>query len=59
MAIYKKDKEISAIYYGQKVISAVYYGGRLIWEAVSSCFGKGCWLNDYPWNNEDGWKQDN
>lgn len=56
MAIFKKDKEISAIYYKDKVIAAIYKGGKLLWEAIKSCFGKGLWLNDYPWDNQDAWK---
>lgn len=56
MALYVNDKEISAIYYGRKVISAVYKGGKLVWEAIRSCFGKGWWINNFPWRNEEGWK---
>lgn len=55
MAIFKKDKEISAVYYGTKAITAIYHGGRLVWEAVRSCFGKGWWINEYPWDNTDQW----
>ncbi len=35
---------------------AVYYGAHLVWEKVQSCFGKGYWLNEKPWTNEIGWK---
>ena len=56
MGIFKKDKEVIAIYSGKKAISAIYRGTKLIWEAISSCFGKGFWSNTAPWKNEDGWK---
>ena len=59
MAIFKKDKQISAVYYGSKAISVIYHGGKVIWEAITSCFGKGSWFNAYPWSNEDGWKNNN
>lgn len=56
MGIFKKNKEVTAIYVGKKVVSAVYRGAKLIWEAISSCFGKGFWNNSAPWSNQDGWK---
>lgn len=34
----------------------IYRGARLVWQAISSCFGSGAWLNDKPWLNTDGWK---
>lgn len=56
MAGYFGGREFSAVYYGKKAISAIYKGARLVWEAIRSCFGKGYWINEYPWDNEDGWK---
>ncbi len=53
--IYKEGKELSALYYGSKAISAVYCGARLVWEAVTSCFGSGRWIDMRPWSNTDGW----
>ena len=29
---------------------------RMVWELIRSCFGRGFWVNEQPWNNEDGWK---
>lgn len=55
MAIFYKDKKISAVYYGTKTIAAIYKGALLVWEAVRSCFGKGYWINELPWDNEEGW----
>jgi hypothetical protein len=55
MALFFKDKEISSVYFGKQVIAAIYKGGKLLWEAVRSCFGKGYWMNEYPWDNEDTW----
>lgn len=54
--IIKNGKELSALYRGTKVISYVYQGSRLVWQAITSCFGAGYWRNDYPWKNEDCWK---
>ena len=28
---------------------------RNVWQAVRSCFGRGFWLNDRGWINEDKW----
>lgn len=54
--IYFHGKEISAIYVGKRAISAVYKGTRLVWEAISSCFGAGYWQSAKPWKRSDGWK---
>lgn len=54
--IYKDGKEISGIFVSSKVITAVYKGGVLVWEAIKSCFGKGFWIGEKPWSNEDAWK---
>lgn len=54
--ITKQGMEMAARYIGTKSVSAVYYGARLVWEAVSSCFGSGMWINTRPWSNADGWK---
>lgn len=56
MAIFLKEKEITAVSFGNKVITAVYKGTKLVWEAIRSCFGKGFWINTYSWDNEDSWK---
>lgn len=54
--IIKNSLTIQARYYGTKTISAVYYGAKLVWEAITSCFGSGMWLNLRAWKNTDGWK---
>ena len=41
---------------GNMVAQAVYRGLRLVWQSVRSCFGSGCWRNDKPWLNNEGWK---
>lgn len=53
--IYKDGKELAARYVGRRAVSAVYYGARLVWEAISSCFGAGYWDNDRPWSDDDAW----
>ena len=54
--ITKNHLTMQARYYGTKTISAVYYGAKLVWEAITSCFGSGRWLNERVWKNTDGWK---
>lgn len=56
MGIFLKDKEITAVYYGERAIAAVYKGAKLVWEAIRSCFGKGFWVDAYPWDNGDAWQ---
>ena len=56
MAIFYNKKEITSVNYGSKAIATIYKGATLIWQAIRSCFGKDFWINDKPWNNEDGWK---
>ena len=41
--IKKGLKDITGVYIGQRAISAVYVGARLVWSAISSCFGSGFW----------------
>ncbi len=53
--IYKDGKELAALYVGKRAIAAVYVGARLVWEAISSCFGAGYWDNNKPWSNDDAW----
>lgn len=54
--IIKNSITMQALYYGTKAISAVYYGAKLVWEAITSCFGSGMWLNERAWKNTDAWK---
>lgn len=56
MALYRNRKEITTIYRGNKHIAAIYYGANLVWQYVRSCFGKGFWINEKAWSNEDYWK---
>ena len=52
-------KEISAAYVGKKVLSAVYVEAKMVWTAISSCFGLGYWKGDEPWNGTDAWNGGN
>ena len=54
--ILDRHKETSAINYGTLAIAFVYYGERLVWQAVSSCYGAGYWIEDYPWSATDAWR---
>ena len=53
--IVKGKAELSARYYGARAIAAVYYGTKVVWEAISSCFGAGYWDDDKPWSDDDAW----
>lgn len=53
--LFKNNTELSMLYIGKKALGAVYSGTRLVWEAISSCFGAGYWNNDKPWSNDDAW----
>lgn len=51
--IIRNGKELDSRYYNNKKVSAIYKGVKLVWSAVSSCFGAGVWTNKYPWKNQD------
>jgi hypothetical protein len=55
---YRGGKETTGVYKGRRVITAIYHGARLVWELISSCFGKGYWINNAPYVNEDMWKNE-
>lgn len=57
--IYIGNKDISLIYYANKSISEIYYGSKLVWQAIKSCFASGFWVNEKPWINTEGWKNNN
>lgn len=50
------SKELTARYIGRKAVSAIYIGTRLVWQAISSCFGAGSWDSAQPWSHTDGWE---
>jgi hypothetical protein len=54
--IYRNGNELQARYYGKKAILYIYKGAKIVWQAVSSCFGAGYWINSYPWKNDNPWK---
>lgn len=56
MGIFKKDRVITSLSFGDIAFTAVYKGTKLIWEAIRSCFGKGFWINSYPWGDKDSWQ---
>jgi hypothetical protein len=57
---YKNGKELVGKYLNGKTCTAIYkvVGGAVVtlWEFIRSCFGRGFWANERPWNNADGWK---
>lgn len=54
--IFKGNEEIVGIFKGNKVFTAIHRGTTLIWQGIRSCFGAGHWVNEKPWRNEEGWK---
>ena len=57
---YKNGKELLGKYLNDTACIAIYkvVGGvvHTLWEYIRSCFGRGFWANEKPWNNADGWK---
>lgn len=56
MSIVIKNKNVESVYIGKIFISAIYKGGIKVYEAIRSCFGKGYWIDEKPWIDDDGWK---
>lgn len=61
--IYKDaTKEVVAIYLPKsdsrrRTLVSMYSGDRLFWQSVRSCFGRGWWIEDKPWVDNDIWKE--
>jgi len=62
--LYQKGHNITSIYapkdngggsYSIKKITTVYRYSKKLWEAITSCFGKGFWINTESWTNNEGW----
>lgn len=51
-----KGRTPIAVHYKGKVIGAIYQGSKIVWEAISSCFGSGWWRSIMPWRNSEMWK---
>jgi hypothetical protein len=49
-------KDIILIYRKKKPIQLIYKGLHLVWQGIRSCFSGGFWVNEKPWTNTDGWK---
>lgn len=54
--IKKDSNDTVAIIAKGNVIAMVKHGADIVWQAVRSCFGKGWWINEKPWSNDDAWK---
>lgn len=53
--IIRNGKEIIEIYRGKTPITEIYRNKYLVWQIISSCFGRGYWVNTAAWSNEDVW----
>ena len=38
------------------IVMEIRRGLQLVWAAVRSCFGRGYWIQDKPWLDNDTWK---
>lgn len=60
--IYKGRTPITGIYKTDerdgihRAMLSVYKGIYLVWQLIRSCFGRGYWINNQPWVDSDGWK---
>ena len=53
--IIRNHKEIIEIYRGKTPIEEIYRGKVLVFQIIRSCYGKGYWINDAPFLNDDAW----
>jgi len=53
--MYHNGKEIGGIFRNSKSIAVVYHLGHNVWQAIKSCFGRGFWVNEVPWDNNEPW----
>ena len=51
--IIKNKKETIQVSRNKIDFIEIYVGKKLIWQMIRSCFGKGYWINDKPWINDD------
>lgn len=56
MPIYINKKQIGTVQIHKAPMSYVFVGPTIVWQSIRSCFGKGYWINEKPWINVDGWK---
>lgn len=56
MPIIAKNKDVVAVSFGAIPIAYIYKGATLVWQMVRSCFGKGLWINQKPWLNDNAWR---
>lgn len=54
--IIRNGKEVIELYRGKTPIVEMYRGKHLIYQIVSSCFGRGFWVNNAPFVNTDVWR---
>lgn len=52
------NKNIAFANIGKTAIQKIYKGGILLSELITGCFVKGKWINERPWTNNRGWKND-
>jgi hypothetical protein len=56
MLIKSSKGEIIIVAAGKRIIAFIAKGAQVLWQAVRSCFGGGCWRDDKSWNDKECWK---
>ena len=51
-----RGKEAAEFYWQNKAITAIYAFGKEVWTLFLSCFGRGYWIDELPWTNNDIWE---
>lgn len=50
------NTSIDRVIANNRIINKICKGVITIYEYITSCFGKGFWVNSKEWGNKDGWK---
>lgn len=40
----------------ERSFTALYIGDRVFWQSIRSCYGRGIWMPEKPWLDNDTWK---
>lgn len=57
ISIQGKDNIVDIRWQGREII-AKYFGSLLVWSKTRSCYGRGYWIPEYPWIDNDIWKNE-
>ena len=54
--IYRRGKATALVTAKGNPSQEVYHGLVLKWQNVRSCYGRGYWIQEKPWLDNDTWK---